>query len=97
MEKMTQKQTYVIGLFVDYYKKNEKGACGAEILELYKKDLEKNGITTPNSLIATASSCATETKNYLDKSTKKEYKGKYLTCFVPTEKAFALCQEKESN
>lgn len=95
MEKMTQKQIFVIELFVDYYKKNGKGACGAEIVEIYKKDLEKNGITTPNSLIATASSCASETKDFLDKSTKKEYKGKYLTCFIPKEKALALQKENK--
>ena len=95
MEKMTQKQIFVIGLFVDYYKKNGKGACGAEIVEIYKKDLEKNGITTSNSLIATASSCATETKDFLDKTTKKEYQGKYLTCFIPKEKALALLKENK--
>lgn len=100
MVKLTEKQIFIGGLFVKHYKNTGTGACGAEIQEEFKEELQKKGIDTANKLIATISSLASENKNFFVK-TKKMYKEKMLTCFTPNEKALETFKtdnkEKEEN
>lgn len=89
--KLTDKQIFIGGLLLKY----EKGATCYQIIEDYKKELQKKGISIDkiNSVNATLASLATKelaTKN------KVAYKDKMLTNYKATDLLKKTLSQKES-